>query len=290
MLLFCFLFVNVLVFCLVCRFILLLFLFTWMLTKAQFIVISSHSNKITNGTVRLLVAPTLLSGIAIVVQFKEKWNQSGRTHAHRESVCVRLRDRTYIHRHVFVRNGIVRRCGCFCVCVVCFICSVSLLVFGSSGAIALTICVHVRKQKKSHNSNSFAVFFCVCLSLISFVFFVNFRGLIAVFQKKREKNSIVDGIVHGENVVIVIHTARANMMKMEFHQRLFLCCLCILIFNGSGGVNARICGEIDVRNDPWYLEVSLRGCTIVTGSLSIVLIERNNATFDIRNVSFPELR
>lgn len=66
----------------------------------------------------------------------------------------------------------------------------------------------------------------------------------------------------------------------------------VLIINGSGGggfVDGKICGEVDARNDPSSLEV-LRGCHVITGSLSIVLIEKNNATYDIRKVSFPELR
>lgn len=95
------------------------------------------------------------------------------------------------------------------------------------------------------------------------------------------------------------------MIKMEFFRfiswinvrsSMIFWCFFILIINGygSGGgvgvVNAKICGEIDVRNDAWSLEVELRGCTIVTGSVSIVLIEKNNATFDVNKVSFPELR
>lgn len=71
----------------------------------------------------------------------------------------------------------------------------------------------------------------------------------------------------------------------------------VLIINGSGSgggggggfVDGKICGEVDARNDPSSLEV-LRGCQIITGSLSIVLIEKNNATYDIKKVSFPELR
>lgn len=60
---------------------------------------------------------------------------------------------------------------------------------------------------------------------------------------------------------------------------------------GGSGFNhsIKVCGEVDARNDPYSLEV-IRGCNIITGSLSIVLIEKNNATYDIRNVSFPELR
>lgn len=57
----------------------------------------------------------------------------------------------------------------------------------------------------------------------------------------------------------------------------------------SAPVNGKMCGEIDARNDPSSLEV-LRGCNIIIGSVSIVLIERNNASYDINKVSFPELR
>lgn len=58
---------------------------------------------------------------------------------------------------------------------------------------------------------------------------------------------------------------------------------------GGAGVNAKVCGEIRINNEPWNLE-ALRGCHIITGSLSIVLMERYNASYDIRKASFPELR
>lgn len=54
-------------------------------------------------------------------------------------------------------------------------------------------------------------------------------------------------------------------------------------------VNGKLCGEIDARNDPSSLE-ALRGCNIIIGSVSIVLMERNNASYDITKVTFPELR
>lgn len=65
-----------------------------------------------------------------------------------------------------------------------------------------------------------------------------------------------------------------------------LMCL-VLIINTP--VESKVCGEIDARNDPQSLE-ALRGCHIVLGSVSIVLIEKYHHSFDINNVSFPELR
>lgn len=89
---------------------------------------------------------------------------------------------------------------------------------------------------------------------------------------------------------------RRNFLRINVQSLLIVWWFFVLIFNdtgpdggGGGGVDAKVCGEVDARNDPSSLEV-LRGCHIITGSLSIVLIEKNNATYDIRKVSFPELR
>lgn len=107
--------------------------------------------------------------------------------------------------------------------------------------------------------------------------------------------------------VAVVPAERAIMIKMDslrliswldLRSSMVFWCIFLFIINGygSGGgggggvVDAKVCGEIDVRNNAWDLEVELRGCTIVAGSVSIVLIERKNATFDINKVSFPELR
>lgn len=60
--------------------------------------------------------------------------------------------------------------------------------------------------------------------------------------------------------------------------------------NGGGVANAKVCGEVDARNDPSSLEAQLRNCTIVSGSVSINLIEKKNSTININKISFPELR
>lgn len=65
-------------------------------------------------------------------------------------------------------------------------------------------------------------------------------------------------------------------------------CLVLLIINNKQ-VDGKICGDIDVRNDPWELETKLRSCTTVIGSISIVLIERFNGT-DFNQYRFPELK
>lgn len=54
-------------------------------------------------------------------------------------------------------------------------------------------------------------------------------------------------------------------------------------------INGKICGEIDVRNNPSELEPKLRNCTTVIGSISIVLIEKLNQS-DFSKYSFPELQ
>lgn len=53
-------------------------------------------------------------------------------------------------------------------------------------------------------------------------------------------------------------------------------------------VNGRICTDIDIRNDLKSAE-KLRNCTVIIGSLSIVLIEKANHT-EINNLKFPELK
>lgn len=63
-------------------------------------------------------------------------------------------------------------------------------------------------------------------------------------------------------------------------------CLVAMINTSVGG---KVCGEVDARNDPRSLQ-QLQGCHTVLGSVSIVLIEKYNETFDINKVSFPELR
>ena len=53
-------------------------------------------------------------------------------------------------------------------------------------------------------------------------------------------------------------------------------------------VNGRICTGIDIRNDLNDIE-KLRNCTVIIGSLSIVLIEKSNHT-EINDLKFPELK
>lgn len=67
----------------------------------------------------------------------------------------------------------------------------------------------------------------------------------------------------------------------------FLCFLLITI--APPRIDGKICSDIDVRNDPAELEIKLRNCTSVIGSISIVLMERFNQT-DYNDYKFPELR
>lgn len=50
----------------------------------------------------------------------------------------------------------------------------------------------------------------------------------------------------------------------------------------------KVCGSLDIRNTPDQLQ-RLQGCTVIEGSLIIVLMERTNASH-FEHVSFPELR
>lgn len=61
--------------------------------------------------------------------------------------------------------------------------------------------------------------------------------------------------------------------------------LIVCLVSGTG----KICGEIEVRNSPDEFETKLQNCTIVTGSLSINLIERYR-DHDLSKIRFPELR
>lgn len=49
-----------------------------------------------------------------------------------------------------------------------------------------------------------------------------------------------------------------------------------------------ICGPIDIRNEPNEFH-RLDGCTMINGSLSIVLIEKYRST-DFSQYQFPKLR
>lgn len=57
----------------------------------------------------------------------------------------------------------------------------------------------------------------------------------------------------------------------------------------NGHVNGRICNGIDIRNEPSQM-LKLRNCTIVLGSVQIVLIERIRSVVDFNSYTFPELR
>lgn len=69
--------------------------------------------------------------------------------------------------------------------------------------------------------------------------------------------------------------------------RIVLISACILI--GSHVANARICGDIDIRNQLDEFETKLRNCTTIVGSLSIALIHKHR-NYDFSSITFPELR
>lgn len=70
----------------------------------------------------------------------------------------------------------------------------------------------------------------------------------------------------------------------------FVAFLCFMLITAAPVmVDGRICGDIDVRNNPNELEYKLRNCTAVIGSISIVLIETFNQT-DFNDYKFPELK
>lgn len=62
---------------------------------------------------------------------------------------------------------------------------------------------------------------------------------------------------------------------------------CLIIFS-IAETNAKYCDSIDIRNDPKEFE-QLRGCTVVDGSVHIILIEKyRNHNFSV--YQFPELK
>ncbi|XP_055296266.1 insulin-like receptor [Sitodiplosis mosellana] len=71
----------------------------------------------------------------------------------------------------------------------------------------------------------------------------------------------------------------------------FLCFVVMLLITATAPpvVYGRICSDVDVRNDPSELELKLRNCTAIIGSISIVLIETFNHT-DFNDYKFPELK
>lgn len=62
----------------------------------------------------------------------------------------------------------------------------------------------------------------------------------------------------------------------------------VVIANQIAEQQAKVCGEIDVRNNPSDFK-QLEGCTVVAGSVSILLIEKHR-NFNFTEKQFPELR
>lgn len=86
----------------------------------------------------------------------------------------------------------------------------------------------------------------------------------------------------------IISKSRNKLLYKMLH--LFKVLLCfIIIVNVLPVAEAKICHDIDARNDPVEIELRLRGCTIIVGSLSIVLIERHR-DYDFSKLQFPELQ
>lgn len=77
-------------------------------------------------------------------------------------------------------------------------------------------------------------------------------------------------------------------LRIDLQSYVILLCL-IWLMIANGHVNGRICNGIDIRNDPGQL-LKLRNCTIVLGSVQIVLIERIRSVVDFNSYTFPELR
>lgn len=74
---------------------------------------------------------------------------------------------------------------------------------------------------------------------------------------------------------------------IELQSCVTLFCFMVIIIER---VDGRMCGEIDIRNDPRQLEFKLQNCTIVVGSVNIVLLEKYRSGFDFNEISFPQLR
>lgn len=54
-------------------------------------------------------------------------------------------------------------------------------------------------------------------------------------------------------------------------------------------IEAKICNDIDARNNPSDIEIQLRNCTMVVGSLAVVLMDKHNKN-DFSKLQFPELK
>lgn len=84
----------------------------------------------------------------------------------------------------------------------------------------------------------------------------------------------------------MFHIISKYKMFHLFKVPLFL----IIIVSVLPSAEAKICYDIDARNDPAEIELRLRNCTIVVGSVSILLIERHRDVFNFTSLQFPELQ
>lgn len=82
------------------------------------------------------------------------------------------------------------------------------------------------------------------------------------------------------------HNKLLYKMSHLFKVSLFL----LIIVSVLPSAEAKICFEIDARNDPTEIEQKLRNCTIVVGSVSILLIEKHQHIFKFETLRFPELQ
>lgn len=73
-------------------------------------------------------------------------------------------------------------------------------------------------------------------------------------------------------------TRRRVSMVVLVSLIIFVLCYC---------VEAKICGEVDIRSDITEFE-KLNGCTVIVGSLSILLMEKSRPE-DFERYSFPDL-
>lgn len=63
--------------------------------------------------------------------------------------------------------------------------------------------------------------------------------------------------------------------------------LVVVLLVVCSGSEAKICGEVDIRSDITEFE-KLNGCTVIVGSLSILLMEKSRPE-DFERYSFPDL-
>lgn len=79
--------------------------------------------------------------------------------------------------------------------------------------------------------------------------------------------------------------------KLAIGVQSFIAILCfVLIISHKPVEGGRICYDVQVRNTIKDLEMKLRNCTVVIGSLTIALIEKNYSSAKWERVKFPELR